>query len=120
MEKTYDSFILLARKEIDARTTLSVNLEKNVVKTIKNTRAAITERNQKFLREHTLQVARGLKTEEKVEFYFDEYKKTHDALVKFDQKNKPKKSGKGVLSKEERIARERFKMINNSFRRRTK
>jgi len=27
--------------------------------------------------------------------------------VKFDQKNKPKKSGKGVLSKEERIARER-------------
>ena len=89
-------------------------MEKNVVKTIKNTRAAITERNQKFLRDNNLQIARGLKTEEKVEFYFDEYKKTHDSLVKFDQKNKPKKNGKGVLSKEERIARERYENISKN------
>ncbi|CAG5088943.1 Oidioi.mRNA.OKI2018_I69.PAR.g12019.t1.cds [Oikopleura dioica] len=131
LEKTYDSFILFARKEIDARTQLSTTLEKNVIKTIHKTKTAIKERNEKFIKDHNIQAARRIKAEEKLEFYFNEYKKTHEALMKFDKNNKkgsklpffmkilkskwiflltlerPKKSGKGVLSKEERIARER-------------
>ena len=82
------SFILFARKEIDARTQLSTTLEKNVIKTIQKTKTAIKERNEKFIKDHNIQQARRFKAEEKLEFYFNEYKKTHDALVKFDKNNK--------------------------------